>query len=92
VAAGATGFYNFRDRCGPYPDRLNRESKTQLPSGSLKMTLFLILLGVVFFWGVIYLAYWCGKEGRRFPFDPRRGWGYRTREEREQEEKEDKEK
>jgi hypothetical protein len=56
------------------------------------MTLFLILLGVVFFWGVIYLAYWCGKEGRRFPFDPRRGWGYRTREEREQEEKEDKEK
>jgi hypothetical protein len=53
------------------------------------MTLFLILLGVVFFWGVIYLAYWCGKEKRRFPGDPNQGWGYRTPEEREQEKKEE---
>jgi hypothetical protein len=52
------------------------------------MTLFLLLLGIVIFWGIIYLAYWCGKEGRRFPGDPNRGWGWRSREEREQEEKE----
>jgi hypothetical protein len=52
------------------------------------MILFLILLGVVIFWGVIYLAYWCGREGRRFPFDPSMGWGWRSREEREKEKKE----
>jgi hypothetical protein len=56
------------------------------------MTLFLILLGVVFFWGVIYLAYWCGRERRRFPGDPNQGWGYRTPEEREQEKREQEEK
>ena len=48
---------------------------------SVGWELALVLALVAFFLSVIGITNWCDVHGRRGPFDPKRGWGFRWRSE-----------